>query len=139
MAKARKLFTLAEANGMLPLVRSIVRDVRELADVMRERQERFAAALARQQSGTTDVYDEETLQAQNDLAREAAKMEEFLDELRKLGVELKGWDGLVDFPALMDGREVYLCWRYGEDEITHWLELDAGFAGRQKLTVDSAL
>ena len=40
---------------------------------------------------------------------------------------------LVDFPALRDGREVYLCWQEGEDEITHWHETDAGFSGRQDL------
>jgi hypothetical protein len=39
----------------------------------------------------------------------------------------------VDFPALRDGREVYLCWQEGEDEITHWHEIDAGFAGREEL------
>jgi hypothetical protein len=41
--------------------------------------------------------------------------------------------GLVDFPALRDGREVYLCWEEGEDEISHWHETDAGFSGRQDL------
>ena len=42
-------------------------------------------------------------------------------------------DGLVDFPHLKDGREVYLCWRYGEDDIEYWHEVEAGFAGRKPL------
>jgi len=46
--------------------------------------------------------------------------------------------GLVDFPSRLDGREVYLCWRFGEDEIAHWHELDAGFAGRQKIRQSAA-
>ena len=41
--------------------------------------------------------------------------------------------GLVDFPSLREGREVYLCWREGEDQIDFWHEVDAGFAGRQPL------
>jgi hypothetical protein len=41
--------------------------------------------------------------------------------------------GLVDFPAIRDGREIYLCWEEGEDELSHWHEIDAGFSGRQDL------
>jgi hypothetical protein len=46
-------------------------------------------------------------------------------------------EGLVDFPSLMDGRIVYLCWRLGEPEVLHWHELKSGFAGRQSLTAGS--
>ena len=57
---------------------------------------------------------------------------------RELGVEPKGAaEGLVDFPMMMDGRLVYLCWRVGEPEILYWHELEAGFAGRQPLTAGS--
>ena len=56
------------------------------------------------------------------------------DELRKLGVELKDHNtGLIDFPCRMGDREVYLCWRLGEPEVGYWHEVNAGFAGRQKL------
>lgn len=55
-------------------------------------------------------------------------------ELDAMEVIVRDLDrGLVDFPALRDGREVYLCWEEGEDEITHWHEIDAGFSGRQDL------
>ena len=55
-----------------------------------------------------------------------------------LGVEPKGAvDGLVDFPSMMDGRIVFLCWKLGEAEVTHWHELDAGFSGRQSLVAGS--
>src|SRR5689334_16143897 len=43
------------------------------------------------------------------------------------GIEVKALDGLVDFRALLDGRTVYLCWRWGEERITHWHELDTGY------------
>jgi hypothetical protein len=55
----------------------------------------------------------------------------FIDELEGLGIELKDPNqGLIDFPAMLEGRVVYLCWRLGEDVIQHWHELSAGFAGR---------
>jgi hypothetical protein len=41
--------------------------------------------------------------------------------------------GLLDFPSLREGREVYLCWRYGEETVEYWHDTDAGYAGRQKL------
>ena len=55
--------------------------------------------------------------------------------MKKLKVELKDpFIGLIDFPCLMDGREVYLCWRLGEPELAHWHELDSGFAGRKRIS-----
>jgi hypothetical protein len=61
-----------------------------------------------------------------------------MDELRQLGVEAKGHDGLVDFPTIVDGRRAFLCWKLGEAEVSYWHELDAGFAGRQPLAVTAA-
>ncbi len=58
----------------------------------------------------------------------------YLEELSNVGCVFKGFDdGLVDFHSRIEGRDVFLCWRLGEEEITHWHELDAGFAGRQEL------
>ena len=55
-------------------------------------------------------------------------------ELRERDLVLRDLDrGLVDFPALRDGQEIYLCWLEGEDEIGYWHAPDAGFAGRQPL------
>ena len=58
-----------------------------------------------------------------------------VDHLRDQGIEIKSIDhGLIDFPSLRGGRVVYLCWRLGEGAaIRYWHEIDAGFAGRQKL------
>jgi hypothetical protein len=51
-----------------------------------------------------------------------------------MGIHVKDLDtGLIDFSALRDGREVYLCWRVGEDDIQFWHEVEAGFAGRQSI------
>jgi hypothetical protein len=66
-------------------------------------------------------------------------VEELRDVLRgvaELGVEIKAADGLVDFRSKLHGRTVYLCWRYGEERITHYHELESGFAGRRPLPAD---
>jgi hypothetical protein len=62
------------------------------------------------------------------------KISAALEEFEELGVEIKAADGLVDFRALKAGRQVYLCWRYGEPSVQHWHELEGGFAGRQRIT-----
>ena len=73
-------------------------------------------------------------QVQAEFERDQQRMHEYEEELKNLGIELKDYDtGLIDFLCWMDGREVYLCWRLGESEVSHWHEIDAGFAGRQRL------
>jgi len=68
--------------------------------------------------------------------KDTEKLQEYVDELRQLGVEPKTLtEGLIDFPSMMDGRIVFLCWKHGESEVQHWHELDAGFGGRQPLVV----
>ena len=71
-------------------------------------------------------------QLQDQLQEISFERTEFIDELQGLGIELKDPNvGLIDFPAMLEGRVVYLCWRLGEGEISHWHELESGFAGRQ--------
>ncbi len=130
----KKYYTPAGANATLPLVRVIIRDVTELARDLRERHERLSRVLSGKRSGLSPAHEEELLQAQSELERGQVRMREYERELQNLGIELKDYFiGLIDFPSRMDGREVYLCWRLGEAEVAYWHELDAGFAGRQKL------
>ena len=135
--RGKKYFTTAEANATLPLVRVIVRDITELARDLRERQERLARVQGPAKGLLAEVYQEELRQVQAGLERDQERIGEYAQELKKLGVELKDpFTGLVDFPCRMDNREVYLCWRLGEPEVGFWHELEAGFAGRQRLTAD---
>jgi len=130
----KRYFTVGEANATLPYVGAVVRDVTELAAHLRERHERLNRLRPGERGGMTEAHREEMLQARADLERGQERMQEYEEELRKIGVELKDYfTGLIDFPSMMDGREVYLCWRLGEPEVGHWHELEAGFAGRRKL------
>lgn len=131
----KRIFTVTEANNALPLVRAIVQDITDLARDLRERHERLARMKPSDRFRLlSEAHEEELQQVRTDLERGQEKMEEFVRELAQLGVELKDYfTGLIDFPSLMNGRQIYLCWRLGEPEVAHWHELEAGFAGRQEL------
>jgi hypothetical protein len=125
----RRFFTLDEANRMLPLIRRIVEELGAAARLYERTQNRLnlkgPAALA---EGDRRVADAE-------LSDHADRLEACLQELRTLGVEFKGWDGLVDFPAWVDGREVEYCWKAGEPRVEHWHEIYAGYSNRKPLPV----
>jgi hypothetical protein len=130
----QKYFTVAEANSALPLVRAIVQDITVLAKELRERQERLNRLRPGGRFRLSEAHEEELQQVQEEFERGQEKMDEYLRELRQLGVELKDFfTGLIDFPSMMNGRPIYLCWRLGEAEVAHWHELEAGFAGRQEI------
>lgn len=131
----RRYFTVEQANKTLPLVRAIVADIVEQWKVVSELEERLAPMLAERRRGQGDPYSEELAHSQAELETARDALRRYLEELEKLGVELKGaHNGLCDFPSLKDGREVYLCWKLGEPEIQHWHDLEAGYTGREPLT-----
>jgi len=126
----KKYYTVAEANATLPLLRSILRDITELAFDLQARYE----LLADLRHGNDPADKDRIEKLENQFENDQERMRGFEDELRKLDVELKDYfSGLVDFRCMMNGREAYLCWRLGESEVAYWHDLEAGFAGRQEL------
>ncbi len=115
-----KFFTPREANQTLPLVKRIVDDI--LASGVKIR-ERSRAVGAHPEEDPEIVAIIETLEG-------------FLDELEALGCSYKDWNfeiGLVDFPAMIEGREVMLCWRSDEPALLFYHDADAGFPGRRPI------
>ena len=137
--RTRKYFTPAQANAALPLVRAIVGDIVALANDLRDRHESLARLRqADRKSAPSTAHQEELDLARAEFERGKTRMQELERELADLGIELKDYfTGLVDFWCRLDGRDVYLCWKLGEPEVAHWHELNAGFAGRRKLTVEA--
>ena len=136
--KEGRLFTVEQANATLPLVRAICTDLAQLARDVMERRHRLALLTAGRELKTGDPYSDELANMESELERDALRLQGYVEELRELGVEPKGaLEGLVDFPAEMDGRVVNLCWRLGEPEVLYWHDLDSGFSGRQPLTAGS--
>jgi len=129
-----KTFTIEQANAALPLVRAIVTDLVELARDVIERRQRLAVLYEGRRRDAFGPYREEMAHVLEELERDGDRLDEFVRELEQLGVELKSpTEGLIDFPAMFDGRMVYLCWKLGEPKIAYWHELEAGFQGRQPL------
>lgn len=113
----KRLFTQSEAESALPLVRQIVADVLETARKIRE-------------LGEND----------SELPRLQAELEEHLLELESLGCFFKDWNftiGLVDFPALIDGKTVLLCWRSDESALAWYHPIEEGYQGRRPLPKSS--
>ena len=131
--RKRKFFSVEEANKALPLVRAIVGDIVRQYRVVEGLQQRLSTVLTDRRRPSDDLYSEELVQSKNELETEEDKLRTYIEELKNLGVELKSEEGLCDFRSMMGGREVYLCWRLGEDHIGWWHEVDSGFASRQPL------
>lgn len=124
--KHERHYTLEQANAALPWVGERIERLREAQEQLTEKEARDALSEAAPGNGGGEpgqVVSEGFLALRSGLA-----------ELEAMEIVLRDLDrGLVDFPALREGREVYLCWVEGEDEIAFWHELEAGYAGRQPL------
>src|SRR5437660_12573706 len=116
---AKKFFTPQEAGAMLPLVRSIVKDISELAHSIRDRHDR----LTRLKKGL--IPEPQLEEEQAAWEHDSERLQECVAELTELGVEMKDlFSGLVDFPCWKDGREICLCWKLGEPRLGWWHEVD---------------
>jgi hypothetical protein len=121
---AGKRFSLAEANRTLPLVRRVVGDIVKTHEQVTQMQAAVSAASAK---------DQPVLQSRLDLAIE--HLQAYVDELHEIGCDLKDYQmGLVDFIGRHQGRDVCLCWKFGEDSVAYWHEMQTGFAGRQPVS-----
>jgi hypothetical protein len=127
-----KIFSIAEAERTIPLVSRIASDLRDEYRAWQAAMARYELAVAgtRAEEGEPET----AVHLREDISLRAERIKALLDELDELGCELKDFEqGLVDFYALLEDRLVFLCWRLGEERITWWHEVDAGFAGRQPI------
>ncbi len=121
--KFEKYFTPEEAKRTLPLVKKIVKDIIEHSYAIRS----IADSL------TTDPAENE------EIKKLSVELNSFMKELEEIGCFYKDWSfsvGLVDFPALIEGEEVFLCWRSDEDDILFYHSLTDGFAGRKPIPAE---
>jgi hypothetical protein len=128
-------FTLEEANRTLPYVGPIVSDIVETYREWRAGVSEYETLAGRSRTDQGVSQEQDELRERVD--EMARQINAYLEELSAVGCVFKGFDdGLVDFHSKLEGRDVFLCWKSGEPEITHWHELDAGFAGRQELVAE---
>ena len=127
-----KYFTVAEADRTLPLVRRIVADISALFPEWRELVNRHELLSAPSHPDWGESPEQLDLQRQIEAV--ARRINDCIEELSRVGCIFKDPQlGLVDFYGKLDGREIFWCWKQGEERITHWHEIEAGFAGRRPL------
>jgi hypothetical protein len=121
-----KHYTREEARALLPQIRKWLEQLNRL----RLDLERFDKRL----SGLTEQGNDVGGETVNNWIRALADMQEILAEFQRRGIFIKDLSrGLVDFPAIIGGKEVFLCWEQDEDDIEFWHDLETGFGGRERL------
>ncbi len=132
--KSTKKFTVAEANAMLPLLRSIVFDISEIFREVTGRRVDLHRLLRKRERSSGEQYDDEVAETRADLQEEYDRIWKYREELESLGVLLRqperGW---VEFPARIHGNDAFLSWRLGESEVLYWRESDAPYTTRRAM------
>ena len=119
-------FTREEANALLSQVEPMLRALRAARDRLTDAEAHEALAGAAPGNGGGDPG--------RNVGEAFLEVRRLLLELQEMGIVVRDIDrGLIDFPAILEGREVYLCWEFDEAEIAFWHHLEAGYGGRQPL------
>jgi len=120
-----KYYTPKEANEALVTVRPLIEELMRIAEKIRSRQPEYWSVVQKSagNGGNPEL---------SRLLPEFDRLDLLLHQIQDIGIEVKDLStGLIDFVAKHEGRDVYLCWKYGEDSIQYWHELEAGFQGRR--------
>jgi hypothetical protein len=131
-----RLFTPEEANKTLPYVERVIKDIVDTHQRISDLYSTWRAMSDEDVLASTDESErKEAEKIEGQIRVLLGAREEFVEELETIGCEFKDFQlGLVDFPARLGDRDVYLCWRMGEPEIQFWHELHDGVSGRQPIS-----
>jgi hypothetical protein len=122
-----RLFTLAEAEGLLPRLRSLLTEIGEEWSHIRELNPDIQKA---RDNASFDGFSKSGVE----YVESVSHLMLLIHQIKEMGVLLKDADrGLCDFPYMRQGRVVYLCWQLGEEHIQYWHDIETGFAGREPL------
>jgi hypothetical protein len=132
---AEKYFDRDEAEQLLPMIGESLGRALEQKKIIETLDEEFARASARIMAlGGSVPPSRELARKKSERDQSASQLKEIVTQIQDTGCVIKDLDvGLVDFPSLRDGQEVYLCWKLGEDHIGYYHGVDEGFAGRKPL------
>ena len=119
-------FTREEANALLPQVTALLTRLREAKDELTDTEAHEVLSEAAPSNGGGEEG--------RQVGVAFLEVRRLIESVEQAGIVLRDIDrGLIDFPTLMDGREVYLCWELGEDDVGYWHELEGGYGGREPL------
>ena len=126
-----RLFTINEANALLPEVRPTIE---RLLEIIRRLRAQSEIVIRAQQIDPETPHLMRRLQQNGEIAGLIKQINDAVNEIQQHGCVCKGVEqGLLDFPCLLGEEIVFLCWQYGEPEITYWHKIEDGFAGRRPL------
>jgi len=129
-----RLFTIEEANALLPALREELARLAEAHDRMVGAARALEGLERRRDRSNALQLARPLREARERLGQAVAMRRDALERFAARGVQVKSIEpALLDFPARRDGRVVLLCWRDGEPSVAHWHDLDGGFASRQPL------
>ncbi len=122
-----RYFTPREANEKLDVIRPIIQEMMQIGDKIREHQPELWSAVEKSAgNGGNPMLSK--------LLKDFDRLDLLLHQIQDMGITVKDLQvGLIDFPAWHVDHEVYLCWKYGENDIQFWHEIEEGFAGRQMI------
>jgi hypothetical protein len=121
-----KHYTLPEARALLPKVRQWLEQLDSCQKRLQSLEETLGAVVASGDDAGGDPV--------NQLARSVCEMQDVVLQFQRREIQIKDVRrGLIDFPSLREGREVFLCWEKDEDDIEFWHDLETGYAGRERL------
>jgi hypothetical protein len=121
-----KHYTREEAQALLPQVRKWLQQLEHSRENLLKYDKRLSALMEPGRDAGGDLV--------NSWARTMADFRDAMDEFQRREIQLKDIDrGLLDFPAIIGGREVFLCWEKDEDAVEFWHDLDTGYAGRERI------
>jgi hypothetical protein len=130
-----KLFTLDEAQALVPVLESLLKraiEAKQAAEQIGDELQRLTQRIFVAGGMHVDIGKVGRQRAELDAHIQRAK--DAVEEINAIGVQVKDLDiGLLDFPCKVDDQVVLLCWKMGEPKITHWHTLESGFQGRQPL------
>jgi len=123
----QKFFTLQEANQALKIIRPLMDEVQAIREKILANQPEAWPAIEKSAGNGGN-------QALSRMVDDFEKLDSIIHQILDTGVQIKDINiGLLDFSATRNGHEVYLCWKYGEEDIAFWHDIEAGYAGRQPI------
>jgi len=126
-----RLFTVNEANELLPMLRPLVEQILENIRRLKSSSENAIRKGQLDPEGA-DLMDR--LRQDDEIARLVGELKGWVDEINSYGCTCKGVEqGLIDFPCMLGSEVVFLCWQIGEASVAHWHRMEDGFAGRKTL------
>ncbi|MFK7801687.1 MAG: DUF2203 domain-containing protein [Anaerolineae bacterium] len=124
---AARLYTPEEANQLIPEMATLIKK-------LQKRQENVRQLMGQAELPIPPIIYNLGSRMGSDMAAEFIAIEEIIEKIKSHGGQIKDIDdGLIDFPGLINGREVWLCWQLGEDKITHFHDFGKGFKDRKEI------